>query len=151
MGVTAQVTGGNAALPYLLDLGRKIGAAKEVRVGFLEGATYDDGTPVAMIAAIQNFGAPSRGIPPRPFFSNMVKAKASEWGPAFAMAMQDADNNSAVALTRMGEGISGQLRQSIIDTNTPPLAPATIRRKGFDKPLVDTDHMLGSVDYEVKT
>ena len=49
----------------------------------------------------------------------------------------------------MGQGISGQLKQSIVDTNEPPLAASTIARKGFAKPLVDTGHMLQSVDYEV--
>ena len=49
-----------------------------------------------------------------------------------------------------GEAIAGQLRQSIVDTNSPALAESTIRRKGFSKPLVDTGHMLQSVDYEVK-
>ena len=30
------------------------------------------------------------------------------------------------------------------------LAESTIARKGFAKPLVETGHMLNSVDYEVK-
>jgi hypothetical protein len=30
------------------------------------------------------------------------------------------------------------------------LKPATIRRKGFAKPLVDTGHMLNSIDHEVE-
>jgi hypothetical protein len=51
----------------------------------------------------------------------------------------------------MGAGIAGQLRQSIIDLVAPPLAPSTIKRKGFDKPLIDQGIMLSSVDYEVET
>jgi len=54
-----------------------------------------------------------------------------------------------VALARMGEGIAGQLRESIQSTNSPPLAESTIEAKGFEKPLIDTGHMWNSVAYEV--
>ena len=53
-------------------------------------------------------------------------------------------------LGQTGEAIAGQLRESIINLTEPPLAPATVARKGSDKPLVDTGHMLASVDYEVE-
>ena len=49
----------------------------------------------------------------------------------------------------MGEGIKGQIQQSITDMNDPPLADATVAAKGFAKPLIDTGHMQNSVDYEV--
>jgi hypothetical protein len=134
----------------LADLAQKLGRRATVRIGFLEGATYPDGKKVAMIAAIQEFGAPSKGIPPRPFFRNMVAAKKREWPPVLVAQLKANGGDLDKALAVLGDGIAGQLRQSIVDTNTPPLAAATIRRKGFAKPLVDTGHMLQSVDYEVK-
>ncbi|MBS0959784.1 hypothetical protein [Acetobacter thailandicus] len=48
----------------LTDLKRKLGDKTHVNVGFLEGATYPDGTPVAYIAAIQEFGGKAE-IPER--------------------------------------------------------------------------------------
>lgn len=124
MAVTVQVTGGDAAKRYIDELSRKIEAGKVLRVGFLENAKYD-GKPVALVAAVQNFGAPSRGIPPRPFFSNMVREKASEWGPVLA-ALLTANPDTARALDILGEDIAGQLRQSIVDTNEPELSPVTL-------------------------
>ena len=71
-----------------------------------------------------------------------------------------------MGVNQSGDAIVRQLRQSIIDTNTPALAESTLRRRGvaagtkYDpanpatfgaKPLVDTGHMLNSVDYDVKT
>ena len=141
--------GGDKVQKVLADIGTGLAKGKTVRVGFLENATYPDGTPVAMIAAIQNFGAPSRGIPPRPFFSNMIAAHSKEWPQAIKNLAVQYNYDMDKVLALVGEGIAGQLRQSIIDTNAPPLAPATIARKGFDKPLVHTGHMLQSVDYEV--
>lgn len=144
------LTGGDGLDAKLAELAGKLGRGqREVRVGFFENAKYPDGTPVATIAAIQNFGAPSRGIPPRPFFSNMVDAKSPGWPDAFVKVMKAADYDIEVSLARMGEHIAGQLRQSIRDTNSPPLSPATIAKKGFAKPLIDTAVMFQSVGVEV--
>lgn len=142
--------GGDALRAKLEEIAQKASTAKEVRVGFLERATYPDGTPVALIAAIQNWGAPGAGIPPRPFFSNMIAEKSPEWPGAISNLLKANDFDAKLTLEQVGQAVAGQLRQSIVDTNDPPLAPATIRRKGFAKPLVDTGLMLNSIDYEVK-
>jgi hypothetical protein len=147
----AVIRGGQKLEAQLRLLGNTVAKKATLRVGFLENAKYPDGTPVAMIAAIQDFGAPKVGIPPRPFFRNMIRQKQREWGPAIARLLRTNNFDAEKALEFAGQAIAGQLRQSIQDTNTPPLKPATIRRKGFAKPLVDTGQMLNSVDYEVKT
>lgn len=135
----------------LTDIASKLRGGGVVRVGFLEGATYPDGTQVAMVAAIQDFGAPAAGIPPRPFFRNMVRERSSEWPATIRRLLLENDYDTERVLTLMGEGIAGQLRQSIVDTNEPPLKPATIRAKGgVTKPLVDTGHLLASVDFEIE-
>lgn len=146
----SKVTGGERLRAELGRIGQQLAGENVVRVGFLSNATYADGKPVAMIAAIQEFGAPGAGIPPRPFFRNMIRKKKGEWPKGIATQMRVTGYNVALTLERTGQAISGQLRQSIIDTNAPPLAKSTIARKGHSKPLVDTGHMLGSVDYEVK-
>lgn len=146
------ITGDKAVQRRLEEIAALLGNGGGVRVGFLEGATYPGGTPVALVAAIHNFGAPAAGIPPRPFFSNMIADKSPEWGPAIGQLMVDNDYDVAKVLALAGEAIAGQLRQSIVDTNSPPLKEATIRRKGFDKPLIGvTGTMLNSVRYEVQT
>lgn len=146
----ATLNGGGKLEGFLARFARRLRRDPFVRVGFLEGATYDDGTPVAMIAAIQNFGAPARGIPPRPFFSNMVIDKSPAWGDQLANVLKAADYDGNLALARMGEYIAGQLRVSIRETTEPALSPITIARKGFDKPLIDTGHMWNSIAYEVQ-
>lgn len=134
----------------LADIAKKYSQKATLRVGFLEGATYPDGTSVALVAAINEFGAPSRGQPPRPFFRRMIAAHENEWPEALALNLKATNGDVSTALGRVGAGIAGQLRQSIVDLTDPPLAPYTIKRKGFDKPLVDSGHMLNSVDWEVK-
>lgn len=157
-----RILGGDKLEAALKDLAGRVATPATLRVGFLEGATYPDGTSVAMVAAVQNFG--NGKIPPRPFFSNMVKMKAETWGPALAKILQANDFNAKDALSLMGEGIKGQLQQSIIETNSPPLAESTLKARGVGgmvfkagdqatfgaKPLVHTGHMLNSVDFEVE-
>jgi hypothetical protein len=119
-----------------------------VSAGFLRDATYPDGTSVAMVATVQDFG--DGKIPPRPFFRLMVAEKSGGWPEAVAANLKATDYDAHKTLDRMGQGIVGQIQQSIKDTNDPPLAPSTIARKGFAKPLIDTSVMLNSADYRVE-
>lgn len=127
----------------------KVLAAKmsgSVDIGFLEDATYPDGTPVAAVAFWNEFGNGS--APPRPFFRGMIAAESPGWGDKLAAAVK-ATGDGEKALALMGEDIQGALIQSINDFTTPPLAQSTIDRKGFDKPLIDTSHMVQSTGYRV--
>lgn len=141
--------GGEKVTAYLNSISDKVSRPATLQVGFLSGATYPDGTPVAMIAAINEFGAPSRGQPPRPFFRDMIAAKGPEWPEAIAALLKANGYDLHATLQQAGEAIAGQLRQSITNFNGAALAPSTIKKKGFAKQLVDTGHMLNSVDYEV--
>lgn len=170
------VAGGERLEAYLSNLARKLGKGGTVRVGFLENATYPDGTSVAMVAAINNYGAPAAGIPPRPFFTNMVNREAGGWGVDMAKALKATGDDVPKALALMGERIAGKLREAIVDTNDPPNSPVTNLLKQrfpqggqtFDdvlqaradvaagaqapagKPLVQSGVMLAAVDYEVE-
>jgi hypothetical protein len=146
---TVVVNGSGKIREYLKSISAKLNGKTILKVGFLAGATYPDGTPVAMVAAIQEFGAPAAGIPPRPFFRDLVAKHGKDWAAGMAVQLKETNYDPKLALERTGQAIAGQLKQSIIDTNSPPLKPATIARKGFAKPLVDTGQLLNSVDYEV--
>lgn len=146
------MSGGDRLSAILDGMSKRLGArtgAKAVRVGFLEGSTGAEGKPLPMIAAINEFGAPSRGQPPRPFFRRMIEKHQHEWGDQLSRVLVAQDYDATKALGQMGEVIKGELQQSIIDLVEPKLAAATIARKGFDKPLIETGTMLQRVDYEV--
>lgn len=177
----ATIKGGDKLGLKLGELGKKVASAKVLRVGFLEGSTYPNGTTVATVAAIQEYGAPRAHIPPRPFFRNMIAAKKGEWPAAIAALFKKHDYDARATLDEAGAGIAGQLRRSIVDTNEPALSPVTLMlRKMFGnhpemirardvadarrrvaagesyagvstKPLVWTGHLFDSVDHEVKT
>lgn len=147
------ISGGERAMSVLADIGWNLspsGGTSFVKVGFMEGATYPDGTPVPAVAAFNEFGVPSKGQPPRPFFRNMIAEHSAEWGKQLGKILASNGENGPQALALMGELIKGQLVQSIRDTNDPPLAESTVAAKGFDKPLIDTGVMWNSIDFVVE-
>ena len=147
----ATIEGGERLKEYLADLSKKVSRAGAVKIGFFEGRSYPDknSTPVALVAAIQNFGAPSKGIPPRPFMSNAVRNNSDSWGPMLGKILPAVDFDASVALGQMGEVIAGEIRKSVDETNDPPLAKATIAAKGFSKPLIDSGLLRRSIEYKV--
>jgi hypothetical protein len=136
-----KISGGGGLEKALGAIADKIASAKSVQVGFLEGATYPDGTSVPMVAAIQEFGAPKVGIPPRPYFRSMIAAKSPEWPKAVGELLVDNDFDAAKTLGQTGEAIKGQLQQSIVDLMDPPLSPVTLmlrKMRSADPGLVVT-------------
>ena len=176
---SSYVSGGDKLAAALAEIGRRLGSANTLTVGFYEGATYPGGgINVPTVAAIQEFGAPAAGIPPRPFFRNMVAKHEAEWPGVIVDQLRKTDNDASLTLKRLGALVSGELRQSIVDTNEPPLSPVTLMVRKIigpngkatfadvleararvkagetagdvsSKALVWTGHMLNSIDYEV--
>lgn len=120
----------------------------QLKAGFLEGATYPDGTPVPMVAATNEFGNPANNQPPRPYFRNAIAEHEGEWQEAMATLIENG-GDPRDALSLLGEIIVDDIKESIRQLDSPPLSPVTIARKGFDKPLIETSNMLNSVSYEV--
>jgi hypothetical protein len=99
-----------------------------------------------MVAAIQEYGAPSRKIPPRPFFRNMIADKSPEWPSAIGANLVATNYDTGRTLDLAGAAIAGQLRESIIKMNSPPLSPVTLMlrmMKKNDPDLVVTGRTVG--------
>lgn len=141
--------GGDKMQSVLEKMKDRLGKAQKLDVGFMEGATYPDGTPVAMVAAIHNYGAPAAHIPARPFFSDMVRDNSPQWGEKMGKILAATGYDAEQTMGLMGEKLTSELQDSIRDSKWAPLADSTVSSKGFDKALIDTGHMLNSVQYAV--
>lgn len=124
------------------------------KVGWVESATYPDGTPVAYVATIHEFGAPSRGIPARPFMRPAVDEYGQQWMDLLAQGAKQAmatggDGRNVLELVTLRA--AGDVARKIQAVTTPPLKPATIKRKGSAKPLVDTGQMIQAVTGKVES
>jgi hypothetical protein len=115
----------------------------KLKLGFLDTATYPDGSYVASVAFNNEFG--NENQPPRPFFRSMI-ANTNVTQMLINLLRH---NSPEKALALLGEELKGKLQQSINDLMEPHLAQSTIDAKGFSKPLIDTSHMINSVGYEV--
>jgi hypothetical protein len=105
-----------------LSLSRK----KTVTVGFMEGDTYPNGTPVAAVAAWNEFGHGGRfPSPPRPFFRNAINKNQKRWArEAAGFLSKNLEPEKAAAL--LGEVIKGDIYDSIVALDSPPLSPVTL-------------------------
>ncbi|WP_149330432.1 hypothetical protein [Citrobacter braakii] len=130
--------------------------SKQMKVGFIDGATYPDGTPVSMVAATNEYGRPENNQPPRPFFRNAISEHENEWSDTVARGMASGLPVDQV-LEVVGAQIQGDVQESISNLIDPPLSPTTLhirrtrkeRRTDSTKPLVDSKVMIGDVNYEV--
>lgn len=145
-GVPRSISVANNVARKLKEIVDKMGG-DTLKVGFLEGATYPDGTPVASVAFWNEFG--TKNQPPRPFFRTMVAEKSPAWPAQMGQLAKSTGYDGPRVLALMGEQIEGDLKESINKFTDPPLAPSTIKAKGFDKPLIDTSHMVNSTGNEV--
>jgi len=143
----AILKGGEKLRAYLEGLADRVGRGGVVQVGFLENATYPDGTSVAMVAAVNDFG--HGDTPSRPFFRNMIALNSDSWGPVVGKMLKQTNYDVSATLSFAGDMVKGELQESILDLWAPPLAASTVKKKGFDKPLIDKSHMINSADYKV--
>jgi len=75
-------SGGDSIQRKLEEIAKRLGKSELLKVGFLEGATYPDGTPVAQIAAVQEFGG-EIDVPARTQDINFKQAKNGAVGNRF--------------------------------------------------------------------
>lgn len=118
----------------------------QARTGWFETAKDASGVPVATKAAAHEFG--TARIPARPFMRPTVAEKKRPWLDQLAQgskAVLRGEAQPAQVLEAVALRAAGDVAKKIKTVNTPPLSPKTVKRKGFDKPLVDTGQMIQSV------
>lgn len=108
------------------------------------------------LLALHERGAPGAGIPPRPVVGPALgeeqtrHAMASGLAQACEAAAAGEPAGVPAGFERAGAAGVQAIRDKIDAGLSPGNAPATIAKKGFDKPLVDTGALYASFGYEVK-
>lgn len=120
-----------------------------VNVGWFEDQTYEDGLPVAQVARWNEFGTKER-IPQRPFMRTAMMEHEKEWIEKLKTLVQkelDKDKNVDIdkALKKFGELVKGDIQETILNGGFTPNAKSTVKKKGFNQPLVDTGVMISSI------
>ena len=156
--VTVKRTGGKKLQRLLREAGK--GGVSGVKVGFFSTAKYEDGTPVAAVAAWNEFG--TKTIPERPFFRQAIAGMEDGIANIIKAGI---DTKKMVVddrlAGRVGEYVAGQVQESITALKDPPNAPETVARKrkklhgkkgvgGGENPLIDTGFLHDSVTWQVE-
>jgi len=163
------IKGGDKLQSALNELLKNATNAASVDVGFMGNATEPDGTSTALVAALNNYGGdvvrygPVNPVtkkrlrmtvgkrPPRPFFDLAVQKNKRNWPINLGTALKKTKMNAATSLGLLGLEVKEEVQDEIRELTSPPLTPATIKRKGFEKPLIDSSTMLKSVTLKVNT
>lgn len=137
---------------------------KSAKVGFFDSAKYADGTPVAYVASIQEFGVAEKNIPPRPFMRPTVSGQKETWGKlaeSGARSVLKGNTDIHNVMTQIAGKAAADIQTTITKVTSPALSPKTIAarlRKRADgktvgnltKPLVDSGLMLSSLTFKVE-
>lgn len=128
-------------------------AKKRVLVGVPEGAgSYEDGTKLAVIAAVNEFGSADGRIPERSFLRVPLRGAAKEFSVVFKNSVPEVMDGSISVDTlysRVGLKAVGVVQEAISEGIDPPNAESTKRKKGSSTPLVDDGTLRQSVTYVI--
>jgi hypothetical protein len=113
----------------LKDLEKKV-----AKVGWFKGARYNDKkqTPVAYVAAIHEFGYPSKNIPARPFLRPTLSNKKQEWKElAFKLSklVLKGQKTADEMMETIGLKAVGDITKTIKNIWSPALKPSTINNR----------------------
>jgi hypothetical protein len=125
---------------------------KVAQVGWFETAKYPDekATPVAYVAAIQEYGAPEVGIPARPTVRPTIDAKKDAWAKLMGDGVKAIIDGKAAAtdvLESVGMQAAGDIRATIASVSAPALSPTTVmlrKWKRADPSLKVTGKTVGA-------
>jgi len=111
-------------------------AGREVKVGWPQGKQYPDGTPVAYVAAIENFGSPEQGIPPRPIIKPTIAENKERWGKVadgMVGQMVRGQVSGGDVLDTLGRVAAMDLQAFVGQITEPELSPITVLLRKWRK------------------
>lgn len=144
----------------LREQAKKLAGQPHVKVGVLASQGGDaphEGGEISMVglAAVHEFGSPSRGIPERSFlrsaFAGDGKKSLAKTCARLYKQVLSGKMTTKQALEVLGQWAAARVKRGITagEGIPPPLKPETIKRKGSSRTLVDTGQLVNSITYEV--
>lgn len=119
-----------------------------------ENRERGDGITMAELAAIHEWGAPSKGIPERSFLRSAIIEGRQDISDLIAQGvsvyLQQGKEVDLAFYNRVGLFASNLVKTKIAKGPFKPLSEATIKRKGSSLPLVDTGALRQSITYVVR-
>jgi hypothetical protein len=124
---------------------------KHVLVGVPAGKHEADGTPLALVAAANEFGTST--IPERSFLRSGIHEHMPEFvhlSGGLLPRVADGSMSEDLALDIVGIAAAAAVKTKIIDGPFEENAPATKQRKKSDRPLVDSGALRQGITHVVE-
>ena len=129
-------------------------AGSQGKVGWFENAKYEDGTPVAGVAMLQEYGSAKMNIPPRSFMRITVAEKQKNWGELAASganAILKGNETPASVLAKLTIQAQNDVSEKISSITAPPLSQITLgARKYRQEGKKVTGATIGQIARELK-
>jgi hypothetical protein len=140
---------------------------KVLKVGWPEKARYpaeQGGKYIAEVAAQNEYGAPHKRIPPRPFLAPAIANNKTTWLKIIEQGAKKTlkgETNILEVFDMLGAKAAGDVGKEISALTSPELSEVTIairlsklkkqtRTAGIEKPLIDTGIMLRSITHAIE-
>lgn len=151
---TTQVSGGDRIGQNLRSLRERLQRNSGVYVGVPQGAgQYEDGTPIAVIAAVHEFGSADGHIPERSFLRAPLRGGQDRFKQIFQAGLPQVVSGELSMfqlMSQVGAAGAGTSQEAIAQGISPPNAQSTVDQKGSSTPLVDTGRLRQSITHVVE-
>lgn len=140
--------------------GRLDGVVVDVGVQSVDGATPKEAREAAAsgrqptlaeVAAANEFGVPTQGVPARPFLRQSGKQYRARWVGLFRTAVKRAvERDDETGFRVLGVATVADVKAKLTSGPWEPNASLTVERKGSDRPLIDTGQLRNSIRAAVR-
>jgi hypothetical protein len=114
---------------------------------------YPDGTPVILVATVNNFGSASQNIPARDFMGEGAEPAIEATAPiaaALIPLLNQGKVTPAQILKDMGPFAEAAFKAKLTEGPWVPNAPSTIREKGSSRPLINSSLLRNTLTHVVR-
>lgn len=127
--------------------------SKNVMIGVTGKTNGERGN--ALLMAVHEYGTQDGRIPERRPIRLTIDNNADKYARRFQQGLDNVlkdEMSTDTALKSIGEEAAGDVKITIMNGLTPPLADSTVRARkdNSDTPLYDTGELVNSITYEVR-
>ncbi len=154
MKMETSVSGGDRLGARLRKLKADFEKNSSVLVGVpASTGSYEDGAPIAVIGAVQEFGSADGHIPERSFLRVPLRQNVELFKKIWRAGIPKIVRGELTThqmMNQLGARAAAVSQEAIADGIDPANAPMTIALKGSSKPLIDHGTLRQSITYIVQ-
>ncbi|WP_081979771.1 hypothetical protein [Dickeya chrysanthemi] len=152
--INVEIHGGNRIASALKKIQDRLSAKRRVLIGLPAGTgNYEDGTPIVVIGAVQEFGSSDGRTPERSFLRVPLRQNQDNIKRAFQSlsgAVARGEISAFQMLDQIGARAAGYCQEAIEAGIQPANAESTVKAKGSATPLINHGTLKGKITHVVE-